>query len=462
MMASFSSMPLELLLHISKLIEFADLKKLSSVNSQLRSTFAPAIFRTIRFTNLEEDEDNVSQMISRHGQHASKLQFDFHLRLDSEKEGNSQPLPEGGFYGSDDESQNETVDGTSLSSVSSRILSGELLPHVASLIVNFIPEDDFYGEGWGDDEGLGCIYIFEDVVQGAGLKHVEKIWPSWRRTMASMWTVLCRNNAIISLETDKLPALPLSSWLQPEWPAFLGRLRSLVLGIRGGDNGAGWKANTATGYREFLETLNEHFFDHAKSLTKLHLKADADVFYGDNDMYPSPTAFRPGHMPELEELVIENCFIDENCCTYLVDASNSGSSLKKLSLLDCMANQETPTWSQVFTRLDSLGGELSLREFIVANERIEFPDDYEKISHLPVVKDRPSGTIYVRSTPKDEGEYPRPFAYGTVDDKYGMIFMDEERNVEEYESGEDFRAYEELMKLIAKSVKAATKGQIAI
>lgn len=462
MMASFSSMPLELLLHISKLIDFVDLKSLSSVNSQLRNTFAPAIFRTIRFTNLEEDEDNVLQMISRQGRHVSKLQLDFHLRQDSEKEGNSEPLPDGGFYGSDDESQDEMVDGTTLSSAASRILRGELLPHVASLIVKFIPEDDFYGEGWGDSQGLGCIYICEDVVHGAGLEHVEKRWPSWRRTMAAMWNVLSRNNAITSLETDKLPALPLSSWLQPEWAAFLGRLGSLVLGIAGGDNGAGWKANTATGYRDFLETLNEHFFDHAKSLTKLHLKADADVYYGDSDMYPSPMAFRPGQMPALEELVVENCFIDENCCTYLADATKSGSSLKKLSLLDCMANPETPTWSQVFTRLSSLGDELSLRELVVANEKIEFPDDYEKISHLPVVKDRPSGTIYVRSTPKEEGEYPRPFAYGTVDDKYGMIFMDEEHNVEEYERGEDYRAYEELMKLIAENVKATEKGQVAI
>ena len=96
-------------------------------------------------------------------------------------------------------------------------------------------------------------------------------------------------------------------------------------------------------------------------------------------------------------------------------------------------------------------------------EEIEFPDDFApKISHLPEVKDRrPTGTICVRSTPQEEGEHPRPFAYGTVDDKYGMIFMDEDRNVAEYDSGEDHRAYEELMKVIADNVKAASEGQVA-
>ncbi|KAL2209738.1 hypothetical protein CC79DRAFT_1330200 [Sarocladium strictum] len=463
-MASLSSMPLELLLHISRLTDFAGLKSLGSVNSQLRSTFAPAIFRTIRFTNLETDEDDVSQMISRHGQHASKVQFDFHLQLDIEKEDIYEPLPEGGFYGPDDESQDEMDDGTTLSNVALKILSGELLSHVSSMIVKFIPENDYFGEGWGDSDDLGCMYIFADVVHGDDLQHVEKRWPSWRRTMASMWSVLCRNNAITSLETEGLPALPLSSWLQPEWPAFLGRLKSLVLGIGGADNGAGWKATTAMGYRDFLQSLNEHFFRHAKSLNKLHLKAAPECFYGENDWYSSPTAFRRGQMPELEELIVENCFIDENCCTFLAHATKSGSSLKKLSLLDCMANDQTPSWSQTFTRLSRVGSELTLRELIVANEEIDFPADFaSKISHLPEVKDcRPSDTICVRSTPKEEGEHPRPFAYGYVDDKYGMIFHLEDRNVEEYESGEDYRAYEELMKVIADNVTAASEVQVAI
>lgn len=443
-------MPLELFLHVSRLLDFPDLKTLGSLNSRFRAILAPRIFNTVRFTNLEADEDAISQVVSKHGSHITTLQFDFHLRQDVDQP-SSQPLPDGRYYGPDDDGiEDDVLIGTRLSSISSQILSGEKLSQVTSLTIKFLPEENFEGEAWGDAQGLGCIYIYEDATHPAQLEQEEKKWPSWRRAMSSMWSGLSRNQNIKSLELVGLPAVPLSSWLQPEWPAFLGRLQTLVLGLAGGDNGAGWKANTTEGYRDFLESLDAHFFDHAKSLVRLHLIADAWNFYGDSDMWASVMALRPGQMPRLEDLRIENCFIDEKCCEFLYSATASSSDLKKLHLINCMANEATPSWADLFSRLYTQQN-LSLEELIVTNERIEFPDDYESnIPHLPVTNRLASQSVAVRSSPTEDSGERRPFEYGTVDDKYGMIFSNEERNVSEYESGTDMHAYRKLMEHLSK------------
>lgn len=463
-MASFPSLPLELFLHISRALEIPDVKSLSNVNSQCRKLLAPLIFRSVRFTNLAPDEEHISRVVTKFATHIKKLRFDFHLQQDSENPYHDQELPEDGFYKPEDDAEEDAEDdmvpGTVLSPTAIRILSGEWLSEVSSFMVKFIPQDDFYGGEWGDSQGLGSIYIYEDVVHLSDAATEEATWPSWRRAMAQMWAVIRRNEVITTFEVDNLPALPVSAWSDSEWTAFLGRLTSLTLRIGGGDNGAGWNANTMDGYRDFLQNLSDYFFQGARSLRKLHLVADDCNYYGHNDMYSMPTAIRTYFMRKLEDLRVENCFIDDGVCEDILAASRLG--LRKLHLINCMANSETRTWATLFTDLAATPN-LSLHEFVVLNESIEFDKDLKpKLLHLPVVERNSTGLEKnaVRSSPaEDSQDTARPFAYATVDDKYGMIFDDDERNGEEFESGGDMAAYRRLMQVLADKGEVATEIQ---
>lgn len=459
-MASFSSLPLKLLLHISQALEFPDVKSLSSLNLHFRKLFIPLIFRSVRFTNLPRDEEHISGVVTEFATHIKKLRFEFHLQRDSERSHRDRELPEALSHKPEHGAENHMVPGTILTPAAIRILSGEWLSGVSSLTVKFLPDEDFDGEGWGDSQDLGNICIFEDVLSLSRAATEEAAWPSWRRAMAQMWAVLRRNEGITSFEIDNLPALVVSSWGDAEWTAFLGRLTSLTLRIGGGDNGVGWQANTMDGYRDFLENLAEYFFKDTKSLRKLHLVADRWNYYGENDGRSMPTAIRMDLLPELEEIRVENCFVDDNLCRDILAASRA--HLKKLQLVNCMANSETPTWATLFTRLASIPS-LSLHEFVVVSEKVEFHESLQsQLLHLPVSKIKPVGreVIALRSSPAEDSlDKSRPFAYGTVDMKYGMVFHDVERNWDEFESGVDMEAYRRLMQVLADKGKGTPKSQ---
>ncbi|KAH8175500.1 f-box-like domain-containing protein [Sarocladium implicatum] len=434
-----SRLPVELLLQVSQLLHLSDLKSLSAATRRFRDQLAPSLYHTIRFTNRAKDEEDITRVVSRYGTNAHRLHFDFLLSPDVEAPGGdvSQVMP-----------------GTELPEFTSRLLQGETLPGVTEIKVKFIPsEAGYWGQQWGDREDMGCIYIFQDVVSPLRLESVEQEWPSWRRSLVKMWRVLSSNQNISALETLDLPPLPVSSWLHEDWSTFLGRLSALTLRIWGGDSGVGTKSITTGGYRDFLENLGTHFFEHAKGLKELHLVADERNFYGYNADYPSVTALREGQMPKLRELHVHHCFIDGALCDYLVGATDR-QGLKRLHLVDCMGNEETPTWAELFSRLattDTMG----LVELVVSNKEVEFPFDHEFPEYLEplAVRNEQYRSLFVRSNPDLDSEEKRPFAYGTVDDSEGTIYADEDRTAEEFESGEDMTAYRQLMEVVEENKK---------
>lgn len=85
------------------------------------------------------------------------------------------------------------------------------------------------------------------------------------------------------------------------------------------------------------------------------------------------------------------------------------------------------------------------------NERIEFLDNYEfNIFYFLVINCLVSQLVIIYSfLIEDSGECCL-FKYGIVDDKYGMIFLNEECNVLEYESGIDMYVYWKLMEYLFK------------
>ena len=441
-------------MQISRCLNFGDIKSLSGATRRFREQLSPRLYRTIRFTNRSADGEDITRVVSKHGAYATRLHFDFCLAQDTEiLDDDEETAPDGDLYRPGDESGKDRLrPATELPEFTSRLLSGESLPGASLLRINFIPsEEGFWGLNWGDRDQLGGFYIFQDVVPPYRLESEEQRWPSWRRIVAKMWRVLSRNENITTLETEGLPAMPVSSWLHEDWSTFLGRLDTLILRIWGGSSGTGTHANTARGFIDFLNRLGTHFFKHAKNLKELHLVADPDNFYGESDAFTCEIALRQGQMPKLRELHVHHCFIDESLCKYLI-AATSAEVLKKLHLIDCMSNEEIPSWAELFTRLATTDF-MGLEELVVANKEVELPSDHEVPEYLQSVEVRNEfrGTLFVYSGPELDTGHKRHFSYGTVDDSEGTIYADEERTADEFESGDDMTAYRQLMKIVEEN-----------
>lgn len=65
-------------------------------------------------------------------------------------------------------------------------------------------------------------------------------------------------------------------------------------------------------------------------------------------------------------------------------------------------------------------------------------------------------TEQVLKTCREQGKARRAFAYAEIDDKYGMLFENEEENSKAVRRGEDMRGWEELMEVVR-----ANRGKMA-
>jgi hypothetical protein len=477
-MDALSRLPVELINQITSYLEHKGLVNLSAVNSQFRGILVSTIFRTIRFDNQTKNEKIIERVVTQYGVYADKLCLELYLPRED----------------CADENAAAAATGIQMSSLCARLLSGERMPDIFNLAINFIPKE--YLGGDGDEDGQAddadpdpCWAELHQVGGGElGLLYRDlDCYPnkfantSWMQTMDRMWLMLQQNRRLASLEVVNMPVLPMASWVDSAWAKFLGRLSKRVVICIAGQGIPFQHLRAYIAYRDFFRNMDQYFFNHMTALEELFFIADQKNPYSDSEFHGMRIALTPQHMSRLHVATFRNCLIDMHCVRFLITACSR--SLHSLRLVGCAvsANDHTSTdiasWAEVFSRI-SARYSMTLKKLVIMENHISLPDDWVPPARLgssvegTIRTDEWHGTVWsamdtllpsqnlclhgINDDYDDdhvEGKNPselrsRPFAYSYDDTMYAFSGDDSERVVQEWARGEDFVAYTKLMRRI--------------
>jgi hypothetical protein len=430
-MTRLSALPQELTLQILRLLEIGDKVHLSATCKHYRAQLAPEIFKTIRFTSDERVARSALRAIETHGKYTTHIKFTGHC-------------------GSDDE-----LTAPALTPAAAKILQGHLTPNLNTISLKFgfdFDGGDEWDEGHPDASGEGSIYLFEGVEREDYVRDREETW-QWRALMNEIWRALAANTHVRELILDGLIPKWISTFRTEEFRQFLSRLELATLNIFGGDNGAGWKTNTMWGYIEFLRDLDASFFRHMTGLKHLILHASDPL--GLEGYRHIPLALKPDDLPLLESLKLKDCFVGPELVSFI---RSHAQSLKSLDVKECVSGgdgygmaENAIYWAEFFDSVYEMNP--ALTQFIAGGGKVPLTSD-EQFNPDYQFKDEPQGVQDIRWKLKaDQGL--RLFGYGYLDDKYGMFFLDEEGNGEQFTSGNDQKAFDRLMGLVNENAAKA-------
>ena len=237
-------------------------------------------------------------------------------------------------------------------------------------------------------------------------------------------------------------------------------MEEFSLSIYGGDNGAGWNTNTCEVWSAFVGKLDDFFFNHLQRITSLTLKTSEEGPIGLEGMNHAPLVLRPDHMPLLKTVHLEYMFLSPELRDFLV---RHVSTLEELHLRSCLAETDESMaegglhWHELFDAVSS-AGPTKLRTFKVTQERPaplpENKGDCEKYDSKLEDEDEETVNNHMKQARKtvENGE-KKVWPHVTVDDKYGMLFEDEEENFLSFREGRDQEAFERLMSIAERNAE---------
>ncbi|EHK24797.1 uncharacterized protein TRIVIDRAFT_215676 [Trichoderma virens Gv29-8] len=419
-MACLSALPQELTLQIFQLLEVGDKIRLSATCKHYRAQLAPEIFKTIRLTNDERVAQSALAAIEAHGEYTTRIEFKGHCEYDSDR---TEPA---------------------LPPAAARVLQGHLTPNLRTVSLGFtfdFEDGDEWDEGHPDASGGMSIYLFEGEESEEYVRERERTW-QWRALMNETWQALIANIHVRELILDKLIPKWTSTFRTEEFRQLLSRLEFATFNILGTDNGAGWKTNTVWGYVAFLQELDTSFFHHMTGLKHLTIRAKDPL--GLEGFRHIPLALKPEDLPLLESLKLMRCFVGPELVSFI---RGHKQVLKSLDVKECVSAGESGSadngisWAEFLDQVYE--AKPALTELIAGGGRApltreeEFTPDYQ-------FKDEPEDIQEIRRKLKADPRL-RLFGYGSLDDKYGMFFLDEDANEEEFKSGNDQKAFDRLM-----------------
>ncbi len=213
------------------------------------------------------------------------------------------------------------------------------------------------------------------------------------------------------------------------------------------------------GYSDFIKMLNKRFLSKLTAARRVIFVADVDNPVGCKGMRHSPLPFMPEDMPAIEYLELWHCFVDPALLDFF---EAKAQQLKSLRLMDCysagtedLSWADNPrSWADVFARIRK--ADSVLQELSVVNQLVPLCET-EAYPPEPAEEDepKPDNVIAIRETLRlDSGR--RLFPYVHLDDKYGMVFAQEETNIEQFEQGKDQKEYDALMELVKANRVAAS------
>ncbi|EME82279.1 uncharacterized protein MYCFIDRAFT_17505, partial [Pseudocercospora fijiensis CIRAD86] len=149
----------------------------------------------------------------------------------------------------------------------------------------------------------------------------------WRSLMSDTWLALAKNDSIRSLNVVDLVPRPVTAFRQPEFQAFLGKLKTVEMSVWGADKGAGWLTRTLPGYMLFTSQLREFFFCCLLAVTKLSLRASPTGLPGLQAQLHGTVGLRSRDMPNLRRLHLQNVFIGHELVRFLSARAQTLESL---------------------------------------------------------------------------------------------------------------------------------------
>ena len=442
MTVTLLSLPVELQLRIFALLDadpedsFDTFLHWSSTCSFYRTNLAPFVFRTLELRNTERSGGSI-QAIARspYSKHVRKLRYKGLLYCDDHNEVD-------GFE--DDEEQARAraemdVPKDLLDAVQAVLSDLESFPTLDSLRIEFEFDDTW---GWGEDGYPYTVLLESSEEEDA--EAIEAVKP-WRSLMAKSFDAVAQNagSCIKHLEIAEYIAQHVSTYSQPQFQRFLAALESFKLSIKGGDNGAGWCINMMEGYYQATGWLSEFFFKHMTSLVDLSISCPDTGPLGLQGQNHSPLNLAA--LPRLKSLYLNTCFIDPELAHFL---AGHAATLESVVLDKCYASPDNYNatamnpicWRIFFEKARALK---KLRRFEVRPATAPLTRK-EAYSDTESSEEESEAVREVRETMNTDSSR-RLFAYGFLDDKYGILFEDEETNLGSFQQGEDQEAYDLLM-----------------
>lgn len=213
-----------------------------------------------------------------------------------------------------------------------------------------------------------------------------------------------------------------------------------------------------------MRKLDEYLFDHLANVTTLSIKAPIEGILGlaselerpgSENLRHAPLTLKADQMPLLTTLLSDYIFASRQLTDFLVGHKDT---LEKVILRRCYASIDDLAhngiyWSEFFS-VPSSTCPAKLRCFEIVESRIPSTtkEDYFEDEDMPdeICQAR---TILLQDPRR------RFFPYAYLDEKYGMFYMDEEKDLASFFNGEDQRSWDRLMELVEGNANEAAKSE---
>ncbi|KAF5677160.1 hypothetical protein FCIRC_6794 [Fusarium circinatum] len=483
------NLPPEVLFSISDYLEPDDRKNLSLANSGLRTAMAPCLFKVLRIDCPLVEDHILPTIVDKYGVNILELRLNVTFypekltetadeeeeeeeEEESEDESSDVDMSENeeGHDSEEEDEEKNDSDGDldrgwyrenppasvwarkeADTSIVQDLIRSKGLPRCKGLAIYTNGEKDFELDADWDNNDIARNYIYfccepetwEDV------ERKERRY-SWRAALRDLYRDIATLSPVDEFTILNFLPRKTSFWLKREWPEFLGRLKKLTLNTYGGNNGAGWQANTLPGFHAFFNELPTNALGHANALEYFKLKTHDDGFLGgDGSLY-----IPPGCMPALRSLHVNGIAVTSVLTDYL-KATNG--TLSRLYITECVAfssdpnGDEAPRWADLWKAVRQA---LKAPAEVVCVPTKERPiteaegDYYGDEVYLPPDDEDDKIKNWRRRVKEEEGLCIWPYAW--LDEKYGSIFPDHEVNLERLENGEDSLEFKLLMEEVKK------------
>lgn len=402
----------------------------SSTCVYFRNLLAPDIFKTTKLVNKEKSGSSLNALATGpHSVHVKSLHFVGSALGDAHSE----------------EAAFSDIEGILPHSVDALICDLQRFPSLERLSIKFDYNFESYQE-WAEGMDITAQVETPDQVLEAEAS------AAWRALMSRTYSALIQNKSphFKHLEIRQLIWKTVSTFSDAAFHDFLSHLEQFTLTIHGEDNGAGWKVNKTEEYPALMGKLDEYFFNHLANVTTLSIKAPEEGPLGLVGMNHAPLALEADQMPLLTILHLDHIFASPALVDFLVGHKNT---LEELILRNCYASaginalaENGIYWSEFFSSLFSVQP-THLRHFELVGNDMPFPSegtlDKEASAELHATLEQIPDRIL--------------FPYMILDDKYGMLFYDDEQSLEAFSNGEDQTSWNRLMGLVERNAKEAMK-----
>ena len=400
-----------------------DLIALSSTCSFFRQLLAPKIFHTVFLSNSEKSAKSLQAIAA--GSHRSYVKV----------------LRYCGFPFQANQTIKDTLGfGTEHSDALDASFRDMFPPALEDVLANLSRFSSLYELSVEFAFSLDDIKDPYDVVDEPFYFEEDSIEP-WKRLVSHSFSAICQNEpGLPSLSLLNFQSMDVSSFgfaLNP----ILERLKEFSIVFRGWDNGAGWKLNCNEAFAHSARNLDTYFFDHLHDCETLKLHFDESCPLGMAEVNYSAHAhtLRRHHLPKLRYLEASYLFMDEMFEDFLV---GHALILESVRLNQCMCSIEYYDWETLFKGLIAASPE-SLSVFELESSGIQLWDEFDDV---PKEDDAEA-----RAVAQKQAEGGRVFPYATLDDKYGMLFVDCDTNRSAFLSGEDEEKFHQLMSIVSSN-----------